>query len=200
MVFSACGFSTPASNTGGGGDDGTMPPDASIDAAPDAGDAPVNLPLFAASNQMLYKLDVDAQTSTLIGPIEPSGGSPVGLDGLALSGHTLLGISDGGGQLMTIDKDSAIVTSSVPLTPAGQWGGLTVIPAGEMGAAPILLAGEPNNAALYRVDPTTGAVTAIGSFGGAYKFFSDLAWVHGVGLFATLTGGNCMDVCFAKID
>lgn len=203
ITISACGFSTPASNGGGGGggggDDGTSP-DAAIDTAPDAGDAPVNLPLFAASNQMLYQLDIDAHTSTLIGPIEPPTGGPIDLDGLALYGHTLIGISDGGDQLMTIDRTNAAITSTMTLMPSNTWAGLTVIPAGDVQATALVLAGSPSDGKLYKIDPATGAVTAIGPFGGGFKFFTDLAWVHGAGLFATLQGPSCSDVCFAKID
>ncbi|MBL0219185.1 MAG: hypothetical protein IPQ07_35610 [Myxococcales bacterium] len=201
IMCSACGFSTGAS-VGGGGDDGVTA-DASVDGAVPGVDAPVVpvvLPLFAASNQMLYRLDLDLHTTTAVGPIAPPSGTPIDVDGLALSGTTLLGITNGGGQLITIDRQSAAVTSAVTLSPTNTWGGLTVIPAGDLGPAPVVLAGTPSDGSLYRIDPVTGAVAMIGSFGGGYQFFSDLAWVHGVGLFATLTGGDCSDVCFARLD
>jgi hypothetical protein len=197
-MLSACGFSTPASvSDPGGGDDGP-PPDASVDAKEP--DAPVNLPLFAASNQMIYQLDVDLLTSTLIGPVRTRGGSSVAVDGLALYGHTLIGLSDGGAELISIDKDDGSILTETPLTPIGAWGGLTVIPAGELETTAVVLAGMANDGKLYRIDPTTGVVTAVGPFTSSYRFFSDLAWVKGEGLFATLTGGNCYDVCFAKLD
>ncbi|MBL9013693.1 MAG: hypothetical protein JNL83_05935 [Myxococcales bacterium] len=201
VLLPACGFSSPGSSGGGGGGDDGPAPDASVDAAePDSGgDAPVNLKLYAASNQMLYRLDVDLKTSTLIGPIGPAG-DPIDIDGLALYGHTLIGITDGGGNLISIDKDTGLTTSTITLSPQGPWGGMTVIPAGELEAMPVVLAGLATDGQLYRIDPATGFVGAIGSFGGAYRFFSDLAWVKGAGLYGTLTGGNCQDVCFAKID
>ncbi len=200
ILLSACGFSSPGSNGGGGGDDGPAP-DASVDAAvPDAPDEqPLNLKLYAVSNQMLYRLDVDLKTSTLIGPVGPTG-DPIDLDGLALYGHTLIGITDGGGNLVTIDKDTGVTSGSITLTPQGSWGGMTVIPAGELEAQPVVLAGLANDGKLYRIDAATGFVAAVGPFQGGYKFFSDLAWVKGAGLYGTLTGGTCADVCFAKID
>jgi hypothetical protein len=199
-LFSACGFATGASNGNTGDDD--VAPDASIDAAPeiDGTVAPVNLPLYAASSQMLYQLDVDAKTSKLVGPIKPLAGNPVNVDGLALYGETLIGISDGGGSLITIDLASGTITNAIPLTPTGTWGGLTVIPAGDLEATPVVLAGTQADGKLYRIDPVTGVVTQVGPFTGGYTFSTDLAWVHGAGLFATLTNGNCADVCFAKID
>jgi len=200
VLLPACGFSSSGSQGGGGGDD-VPAPDASVDGAvPDAPDeAPVNLKLYAASNQMLYRLDVDLKTSTLIGPIGPTG-DPIDIDGLALFGHTLIGITDGGGNLISIDKDTGLTSSSIALSPQGAWGGMTVIPAGELEAQPVVLAGLANDGKLYRIDPGTGLVGAVGPFTAGYTFFSDLAWVKGAGLFGTLTGGNCADVCFAKID
>lgn len=187
----------PNENTG----DAMVVPDASVDAAvPIDGPVPVALKLFAASHQMLYQVDVDTKTASLVGTIQPGGGSPVDVDGLALYGANLLGISDGGGSLITIDVDDAAVTNAIPLTPAGTWGGLTVVPAGDLEAQPVVLAGTPADGKLYRIDPATGTVTMVGPFTGGYRFFTDLAWVHGAGLYATITGGDCMDVCFAKID
>ena len=201
VILSACGFSSPADNGNGGGGDDAPAPDASVDSAePDSGgDAPVNLKLYAASNQMLYRLDVDLKTSTLIGPIGPTG-DPIDLDGLALYGHTLIGITDGGGNLVSIDKDTGLTSSTITLTPLGAYGGMTVVPAGDLEASPVVFAGLANDGQLHKIDPGTGLVGAVGSFGGGYRFFSDLAWVKGAGLYGTLTGGNCQDVCFAKID
>ncbi len=203
-MTSACGFST-ATSTPPGGDVGVTA-DASIDVGGDAAvdiDAPVQpvaLPLFAASKQMLYRLDVDQHTSMLVGAITPPGATAIHVDGLALLGTALLGITAGGDELLTIDHDTAAVTGRVMLTPMNTWSGLTVIPAGDLSAKPIVLAGTTSDGKLYRIDPATGVVGMVGSFGGGMKFFSDLAWVHGVGLFGTLTGGSCMQVCFARID
>jgi hypothetical protein len=200
-LISACGFSTSTPN-GNSGDDVVAPDASSPDAAPEIDGAvqPVNLPLYAASHQTLYELDVDMKTSKAVGPIKPVGLNAVDVDGLALYGQQLLGISDGGGSLLKIDRMSGAITSSVPLTPAGTWAGLTVIPAGDLEASPVVLAGTQADGKLYRIDVDTGAVSMIGPFTGGYTFFTDLAWVHGAGLFATLTNGNCADVCFARIN
>jgi hypothetical protein len=199
-LISACGFSTGTPN-GNSGDDGVAP-DASADAAPeiDASVVPLKLPLYAASHQMLYEIDVDLKTSKAVGPIKPVGLNSVDVDGLALFGQQLIGISDGGDSLLKIDRLTGTITSTVPLTPAGTWAGLTVIPAGDLEATPVVLAGTPSDGKLYRIDPDTGAVTMVGSFTSGYTFFTDLAWVHGSGLYATLTSGNCASVCFAKIN
>ncbi len=201
IVTSACGFSTATSNPGDV--DAAVSADASIDAPKvdiDAAIPPVALPLFAASNQTLYRLDVDLHTSTLVAAIAPPGSTSIDVDGLALFGTTLIGITAGGGELITIEHDTAAVTGRVTLTPTNTWGGLTVIPAGDLGANPVVLSGAANDGKLYRIDPISGVVGMVGSFGGGMRFFSDLAWVHGVGLFGTLTGGSCAEVCFARID
>lgn len=200
-LISACGFSTDTSNGNTSGDGGVIP-DASADAAPaiDGTVAPVNLPLFATSHQMLYQIDIDLKTSKLVGPIAPLGGNSVDVDGLALYGQKLIGISAGGGSLITIDLATGAITNALPLSPAGTWGGLTVIPAGDLETNPIVLAGTQADGNLYRIAPDTGVVTMVGPFGGGHGFSADLAWVHGAGLYATLTGGDCDDVCFGKIN
>jgi hypothetical protein len=180
---------------------------APVDARPDAPpselvvDAPPAPPLrlLAASNQMLYELDVDLDQAALIGPIAGLG-EVFGVDGLALYGSVLLGISSGGGELITIAPASAAVTARIALTPAGSWGGLTVAPAGELGATPVVFAGNGDDGKLHRIDPATGAVTEVGSFGNGHRFFSDLAWVKDAGLYATLHDGSCSDVCLAAIN
>lgn len=169
-----------------------------VDSGPDI-DAPppMPLPLFAASDQMLYAIDVDLLTTAAIGPIA-MGAEQFDVDGLALHGANLIGLSPGGAELITIDPSSAVVTSRVTLLPAGPYGGLTVAPAGELGNEAVVFAGR--NAQLFKINTATGATTLVGSWGGGMAFFSDLAWVKGVGLFATLQGVSCFGVCFAKIN
>jgi len=199
LVLAGCSFElTPGAAAGGGAE----APDAGVDAAvvidgsPGAPAAP--LLLFAASNQMLHELDLDAHTTRLVGPIGPPGGSPIDVDGLALHGTMLIGLTPGGGELITIDPATAAVTQRKALSPAGSRGGLTVAPAGEIQAEAIVFAGSGD--ALVRINTATGAVSTVGLFGQGMEFFSDLAWIKGVGLFATLYGGPCFDVCFARIN
>lgn len=194
MVVAGCGFELAPGAAGGDVEPG---PDAqvTVDASPDATVAP--LPLFAASNQMLHELDVDAKTTRLVGPIAQGGGTPIDVDGLALHGASLIGLTPGGGELLTIDPTTANVTQRRALT-ATSLGGLTVAPAGEIQSEPIVFAGSTDK--LVRINAATGAVTTVGLFGQGMQFFSDLAWVKGVGLFATLHMGPCTTVCVARIN
>lgn len=195
LVVAGCSFELApgaADGTAGTEPDAARTPDAS----PDAAVPP--LPLFAASNQMLHELDVDAKTTRLVGPIKQGVGTPIDVDGLALHGTMLLGLTPGGTELITIDPASANVTLRRALTGATSIGGLTVAPAGEIQGDAIVLAGSTDK--LVRINVATGAVTTIGVFGQGMQFFSDLAWVKGVGLFATLHLGPCATVCIARIN
>src|SRR4051812_17745254 len=173
LGVSACGFHSPSNDEGGGGGGGggdDMPaPDAAVDAA-DPGEAPVNLPLYAASNNTIYKLDVDQKTSMEVGEVNDNGSS-ISVDGLALYGHTLIALSDGGGQLISIDKETGNVSSKMTLSPEDSYGGLTVVPAGDLGATAVVFTGKVNDGKLYKIDPTNGTVTAVGPFTGSYRFF-----------------------------
>lgn len=203
LFASACSFSghVPA-NTGddvGNGDDDPGP-DASTTAPPD--DAPVDpgsRPLYAAANQVLHRIDLDAHTATPIGSIAEAG-RDVDLAGLAFDGTHLLGLTPNGVAMIRIDPQTASLISKKNLTPVGPWGGLTVVPAGELGAAPVIFTGNSSDPRLFRIDAGDGTVTAVGGYGNGLRFFSDLAWVHGLGLIATLQGPACTPVCFAKLD
>jgi hypothetical protein len=195
--MAGCSFDLAPNATGGGdGPDAGADAAATADASPDAQAAP--LPLFAASNQMLHELDVDAKTTRLVGPIAQGTSTPIDVDGLALHGAMLIGLTPGGGDLITIDPATANVTQRTTLAPAGPVGGLTVAPAGEIQTDAIVFAGSDDK--LVRINAATGVVTTIGTFGQGMRFYSDLAWVKGVGLFATLHQGSCFDVCLARIN
>ena len=184
-----------------GGDD-ARPPDAPSTQPIDAPPQPAERKWYAASDTMLYQIDVDARTATPVGVIQTS--SPVqtfDVDGLAFDGTNLLGLSSGSTELLVIDPATAAVTARRTISPAGSYGGLTVAPAGEAGPSAVVFAGSGSK--LVKIDPATGAATTIGTFGywgGTLQFFSDLAWVSGDGLYATLQGGYCNTRCFARVN
>ncbi len=196
MVMAGCGFElAPGAPVG----DPASGPDAALTVDAASPDATVAvLPLFAASNQMLHELDVDTKTTRLVGPIAQNAGAPIDVDGLALHGAMLIGLTPGGSELITIDPATANVTARRALTGATSLGGLTVAAAGEIQDDAIVFAGSTDK--LVRINAVTGAVTPVGMFGQGMQFFSDLAWVKGVGLFATLHMGPCASVCVARIN
>lgn len=202
VAASGCGFQL---STNGAADDGDDAIDAGPDSAlapdaPPADTAPIARKMFAAADTMLYTIDVDTKTATLVGEIR-DGSETFDVDGLAWDGTQLLGLNAGATQLLIIDPDTAAVSARRTISPAGTYGGLTVAPAGEAGPAAVVFAGSTTK--LVTIDIATGAVTTVGSFGywgGNLSFFSDLAWVSGVGLHVTLQGGYCNTRCFARVN
>jgi hypothetical protein len=171
----------------GSGDAGANDPDAAIsDAPPVLPDAPdIARPLYALSGASLYQIDMLAMTSTLVAPITSGGVDVDDLVGLGFDGTSLIGLDSGAANLLVIDPVTATVTAQKALDTPGVVAGLTVIPAHEIGnAAPIYLAASPDS--LYAITPVSGAVTLIGSFADGSAFNTDLAWVHGHGLYATM--------------
>jgi hypothetical protein len=197
IAASGCGFQVSGSAPG-------------IDAQPDAGSGSDMLPdappadaapernLYAASDTMLYELDVDLKTATLVGRIT-QGPTAFDVGGLAFDGTNIIGLSDDGSELLTIDPNTAAVTARRAISPAGTYYGLTVAPAGEAGPTAVVFAGATGSK-LVTIDPVTGTATTVGMYGGGMIFYTDLAWVNGVGLFITLQNGSCSPRCFARLD
>lgn len=165
-----------------------------VDAGPGVGDAfvyldaPAALPLYAMSGADLYALDVDAKSSTKVGPVTDGGTTVASLAGLAWNGTTLIGLDSQGGTLYSIDRTSGAITAQKTLSTDGL-GGLTVIPPHPgINNDPVILAAAQDT--LYRIAPATGTVTPLGTFSNGATFRSDLAWVEGAGLFVTLTVQN----------
>lgn len=185
----ACGFTGTMPGDPAAPDAGVAPTPPDGEVAP-TGDAPPEIPpaqLFVASDQDLYTLDLAADTATLVGAIPTTR-----LDGLAFDGANLLGLDEGGASLLVIDPATAQITASRTLDRPGVYG-MTVIPPGELGgnAQPIILAATATS--LFRIS-TGGVVTEIGAFSDGQSFASDLAWVAGQGLFATLRDATKTDL------
>ncbi len=188
----------------GSGVDGNPVDSGLFDGPPITPDAPdVARPLYALSGASLYQIDLLAMTSTLVAPIT-SGGTPVqSLDGLGFDGANLIGLDHGSTSLLVIDPTTAAIIATKTLGMPGLLGGLTVIPANEVGnAQPMFLAASGDK--LYRITPVSGAVTELGTFSGGATFSSDLAWVHGHGLYVTLhvmaNGGGTDGTDLVQID
>ena len=118
--------------------------------------------VYAHTSSQLYKVNLDAVTTTLIGTL--SGGSITdmaeGQDG------TLYAISFS--SLYTIDKDTAQATLVGPLG-QNDVNGLTIAPDGT-------LYGGGNNGNLYLVDTATGAATVVGPYGPGLSSSGDIVW------------------------
>jgi hypothetical protein len=193
LLLAACGFHAGAAQP-----DDTAGPDAPTpDAARGAPDAStVDLPLYAMADTVLYAIDVAAPHAAQVADLGET------IDGLAWLGDGLIGIGRSSGRLLSIDPATGTVSGAVSLAPASAWAGLTVIPAGELapGSPRMILASIQGDPALSQIDPATGAVTPLGAFGSGLRFATDLAWVHGHGLYATVDHGSCFASCIVRIN
>ncbi len=158
---------------------GTIDMGATIDTPP-----AVARPLFVAADTTLYKIDLAMQTATSIGKVSQSSVPIAALDGLAFDGTNLVGLDGNGTNLLSIDPATANILGSRSLQVVGL-SGLTIIPPNEIGnTSPIVLAAS--GTALYSIAPATGNVVKVGDLEATWKFHTDLAWVHGHGLYITL--------------
>lgn len=209
LLLGACGFSAHAAPDGSQSDPHDAPGDVALgsDAAVTIDAAPPEPFMLACSPGTLYKVDVDMQTATEIGPIV-SGATPVSLYALAGDSTGLYGIPSALNVILSIDPTTGSVTRSHALAPKRDYYGLTYAPPGEVQPQGVWFAasdgaGEPDGGAahLYTVDPAAGTTTIVGPFGGDLTIAGDLAWVHGKGLYGTFYGPMCMSAtCVASID
>ena len=180
VVWFGCGFAPRI--------DGVTPPD--VD-APVTSDAPpdtvvVARPLYASSDNMLYRVDIDGHTAVQIGNMGQS------MDALAFANGMVIGIPSTFDSLMTIDPATAQVVSSVTLSSTHTYWGLTV--AGTV----IYAATDDSSNNLYTISPT-GTVTLVGTFGDSMTVAGDLAWV-GNKLYVSLENGSCDPQCIATVN
>jgi hypothetical protein len=209
LLLGACGFSARAAPDASafhdaphdgalGGSDAGVTPDAPITAEPF---------MLACSPDTLYKIDVDTQTATPIGPIS-NGSTPLSIFALAGTATLLYAIPQSLNVLLSVDPATGAVTQSHALTPKHDYYGFTYAPAGALQPQPVWFAatdgtGEPDggSAHLFTVNIATGATTIVGQFGGGLTIAGDLAWVQGKGLFGTFYGPMCDSAtCVASID
>lgn len=196
VAISGCGFQLSLNAADDDAADASIDTPPQPDAMPDVME--VVHPLYAVSETMLYQLDIDTKMATPVATIS-MGTTTFRVGGLAFDGTNLIGLSNDGSELLTIDPSTAAVTARRAITPASTYYGLTVAPAGEAEATAVVFAGVTGGK-LVRIDPATATASTVGEYGGGMYFYTDLAWVTGVGLFITLQGGGCNTRCFARLD
>lgn len=210
LLLGACGFSAHAAPDAAFPFLHDSPADTSLggpDAMVVADAAPLPEPfILACSSGTLYKIDVDQQTTTVLGPIK-AGGTSFSMDAIAGNSNVLYGIPTSVDKLIQIDPASGVVTLSRTLAPSHNYYGLAYAPAGEVAAEGVWFAGTDGGgetaglAQLYTIDPASGTATAVGPFGGGLEVAGDLAWVHGHGLYGTFYGPTCMQTtCIASVN
>lgn len=197
----ACG---PASTSGGDDDDDD---NGAVDASPGAPDAdpsrpdsappPENAAVYAHSSSELYKVDPDTLDVTLVG----SFGWPDGADSMTdiaidKSGY-MVGISFG--KVYAVNVLTAACTYLADLD--REFNGLSFVPAQDIdpGGAEMLVASALDGS-FYQIDPSTGASTPIGNYGGGLTSSGDVVSVRGFGTVATVKQGDLGTDWLARID
>jgi len=110
----------------------------------------------------------------------------------------LLGLTNAPTKLYAIDPATGRGTKIANLdNTSEQFWGASTAPAGEVETGAVVYGGTPSGS-LFRIDPATGHVSTVGSFGNGLSVSGDIVWVEGVGLMGTMNGAGCDD-CLARI-
>lgn len=149
--------------------------------------------VWAHTNGRLYRVDPITLGVTDVGaikfPMPPNQLTDLAVD---RSGG-MVGISTR--ELYRIDKTTARATKIADL--ADPYNGLSYASDGNGGET--LLAGTQDGN-LFRLDPTSGAVTLVGSLGDGLTMSGDLVFIYGVGVLATVTKPGWTTDRLASID
>lgn len=178
-----------------GDDAGGGAPDArGADAKPPAFDGHV----YVHSYQNLYAVDPETLDVSLIGTFDwPGGaGSELMTDIAVDKDNNIVGVTFGG--LWAIDHDTAHVTYLTDLS-GQEFNGLSYLPVGTIDPDHETLVGTGLNGTVWTIDPTTGAETQLGAYGGQIISSGDIVSVEGFGTVATVKNGGEMDY-LARID
>jgi len=181
VATAACGSSTRPHGTdanGGGGDgsgsnggDGGLPGQAAV---------------YAHTANQLYKVDPDTYQVTMVGTFDF--GSFEEMTDLAIdSNGNMIGVSFFA--VYKVDPTTAHCTQ-LSNSLSMMFNGLSFVPATALGmTGPDVLVGtETGSGNVYKVDPTNGQTTMIGSMGGSYSSSGDLVSVDGFGTVQTVPG------------
>jgi hypothetical protein len=194
-LAAACG-----PNAGSGDDDDD---DDGVDARPDADPfAPdASLPadvaaVYAHSASVLYKVDPDSLAVTMVGPFQWSTGSDQMTDIAIDKDGNMIGISFT--RVYAVNKTTAQASYLADLDQ--DFNGLSFVPVDSLDpTSEERLVAAANSGAVYEVDPSTGASTPIGDYGGIYGSSGDIVSVRGFGTVATITGAAAQD-SLARLD
>ncbi len=180
------GFELDATSDSGGGTEGGIDPDGSLDSSGPLPPAEV----WAHSSDTLYKLDPDTKAVTVIGPF--SGCS--GVVDMALDEKSNLYVSAGG--IYKVDKKTAACTKVGGGSFAGN--SLSFVPVGVLDPAKEVMVTYSGDQYM-RVDLDTGTTTPLGSVGGGYGSSGDIVSVKGGGTYLSAYGPGCSD-CLLQVN
>lgn len=172
---------------------------------PDAGGDPVDTSrVFAHSGGMLYRMNNKTLAAEAIGPMTGLGTQNL-LDIAIDKDDKLVGITRD--KLFTISSTTGATTLIRDLAASAQdLTSLSYVPQDLTNpASPDILVSANDTGAVFRIDPSTGTATQIGSYGTAaggavIKSSGDLFGVRGLGIYGTVDVGTDTQDYLAKID
>ena len=172
-----------------------------------SGDAPVQTGdtsrVYAHSATTLYKIDTTTLSAVMVGNMTGLGGQS--LTDLAVDKNDqMVGITLD--KLYGIDSQTGTVTLIKDLSQsASGFTSLSYIPTdiNDPNSTDILVSAN-DQGAVYKIDPSTGAATMLGSYGtvalGKVVSSGDLVGIRGLGIYATVNIGTEPNDYLAKID
>jgi hypothetical protein len=184
LVVLVCGCG-PASRDMGGGPDASSGGDAGSGSGSGSGDGGT-VYVYAHTATELFRVDPDTLAITSIGPfVWPTGTDTMTDIAIDKTGQ-MIGVSFT--SVYRVDPTNAhttLLTASL----AGSFNGLSFVPATQLGLTgdDVLVGTRNTDGMVFRVDPMTGATTAVGNMG-AYTSSGDLVAVEGFGTVQTVTG------------
>jgi hypothetical protein len=186
LTLVGCSPNVRQSGDAAGDDTPDAPIGPTIDAAPTVDAAP-EVSVYAHTSSTLYQVDPITLAITLIGNFGWSGGFDQMTDIAIDQNGEMIGISFT--SVYRVDPATAQATLlSGGL--AGSFNGLSFVPGdqlGDPGGPDVLVATRDTDGQVFRIEPTTGAATPIGSMGG-FSSSGDIVSVTGFGTAATANG------------
>ncbi len=197
ILLAAC---SPASRTNGGGVDSIRRRRCGRGGGGGGGgggDAAVATPaaatlmtfVYAHTATELFRVDPDTFAITKIGPFQWSAGDDQMTDIAIDKTGQIIGVSFNA--VYRVDPGTAAATQ-LSASLDGLFNGLSFVPASTIGQTgdDVLVGTRASDGMVFRVDPMTGATTAIGNMGGAYMSSGDLVAVAGFGTVQTVPGDS----------
>ncbi len=154
---------------------------------PDLGDQVDDVIVWAHSPRELYAFDPRENTVTLVGSFLLSGGEPAeDMTDLAVDRDGNL-VTCSFDNLYAVDPETAATTLIGPLDVSSdvRFNALTFVPPGVLDPGAEVLIAATAEGDTYRIDRSSGAATAIGTFADGYGSSGDIVSVEGAGTFVT---------------
>ena len=164
---------------------------------PDATPPPINASVYAHSSSTLYRVDPDDLSVETVAAFQWPSGVDTMTDIAIDKDGNMVGVSYS--KIYSVDKDSAACTFLANLSES--FNGLSFVPVdGPDPSSEELLIGAANSGTVYEIDPSTGATSVAGAYGGGWGSSGDIVAVRGFGTVATVVEDLTSTDKLARID